>query len=141
MALEMLIKRAQSRFSHGSYLSEKQSIQWMMSDSAMELYAAKLMVLHAAYKIEHKMEFKQEVSMAKHHVANTLWRVVDRAMQVHGALGYSTDTPLAGMMQQARWARLADGADEVHQMRIAELLMRTFNEDGSINQAVGGLPL
>ena len=87
MALEMLIKRAQSRFSHGSYLSEKQSIQWMMSDSAMELYAAKLMVLHAAYKIEHKMEFKQEVSMAKHHVANTLWRVVDRAMQVHGALG------------------------------------------------------
>ena len=141
MVLEMLIKRAQSRFSHGSYLSEKQSIQWMMSDSAMELYAAKLMVLHAAYKIEHKMEFKQEVSMAKHHVANTLWRVVDRAMQVHGALGYSTDTPLAGMMQQARWARLADGADEVHQMRIAELLMRTFNEDGSINQAVGGLPL
>ena len=64
MALEMLIKRAQSRFSHGSYLSEKQSIQWMMSDSAMELYAAKLMVLHAAYKIEHEMEFKQEVSMA-----------------------------------------------------------------------------
>ena len=54
MALEMLIKRAQSRFSHGSYLSEKQSIQWMMSDSAMELYAAKLMVLHAAYKIEHR---------------------------------------------------------------------------------------
>ena len=85
--------------------------------------------------------FKQEVSMAKHHVANTLWRVVDRAMQVHGALGYSTDTPLAGMMQQARWARLADGADEVHQMRIAELLMRAYNEDGSIGQAVGGLPL
>ncbi len=141
MALEMLVDRAQKRFSHGSYLSEKQSIQWMMSDSAMELYASKLMVLHAAYKIENGMEFKQEVSMAKHHVANTLWRVIDRAMQVHGALGYSTDTPLAGMMQQARWARLADGADEVHQMRIAEILIRTFNEDGSINQAVGGLPL
>ena len=141
MALEMLIDRAQKRFAHGSYLSEKQSIQWMMSDSAMELYASKLMVLHAAYKIEQGMEFKQEVSMAKHHVANTLWRVIDRAMQVHGALGYSTDTPLAGMMQQARWARLADGADEVHQMRIAELLMRAYNEDGSVNQAVGGLPL
>ena len=141
MALEMLIDRAQKRFAHGSYLSEKQSIQWMMSDSAMELYAAKLMVLHAAFKIENGMEFKQEVSMAKHHVANTLWRVIDRAMQVHGALGYSTDTPLAGMMQQARWARLADGADEVHQMRIAELLMRAYNEDGSVNNAIGGLPL
>ncbi|MBD3647337.1 MAG: acyl-CoA dehydrogenase family protein [Pseudomonadales bacterium] len=140
-ALEMLIERAQNRFTHGSLLSEKQSIQWMMSDSAMELYAAKLMVLHAAYKIENGMDFRQEVSMAKHHVANTLWRVVDRAMQVHGALGYSTDTPWAGMMQQARWARIADGADEVHQMRIADLLMRAYNEDGSINRGIGGLPL
>jgi len=141
MALEMLIERAQNRFAHGSLLSEKQSIQWMMSDSAMELYAAKLMVLHAAFKIEHGMDFKQEVSMAKHHVANTLWRVCDRAVQVHGALGYSTDSPLSSMLLQARWARFADGADEVHQMRIAEILMRTYNEEGSINGAVGGLPL
>ena len=141
LALEMLIERAQNRFAHGSLLSEKQSIQWMMSDSAMELYASNLMVLHAAYKIENGLEFKQEVSMAKHHVANTLWRVCDRAVQVHGALGYSTDSPLSGMLQQARWARLADGADEVHQMRIADILMRTYNDEGSINGAVGGLPL
>ncbi|MGB1139346.1 MAG: acyl-CoA dehydrogenase family protein [Halioglobus sp.] len=118
MALEMLVERAKNRYAHGSYLSEKQGIQWMMSDSALELYAAKLMVLHAAYKIENGLDFKQEVSMAKHHVANTLWRVVDRAVQVHGALGYSTDSPLSGMLQQARWARFADGADEVHQMRV-----------------------
>ncbi|MEP5763247.1 MAG: acyl-CoA dehydrogenase family protein [Halieaceae bacterium] len=141
MALEMLVEHAQQRFAHGSYLSEKQGIQWMMADSARELYAAKLMVLHSAYKIEQGLEFKQEVSMAKHHVANTLWRVVDRAMQVHGALGYSTDTPLAGMLQQARWSRFADGADEVHQMRTAELLMKAYNEDGSINAGVGGLPI
>jgi len=141
LALEMLVERAKKRYAHGSLLSEKQGIQWMMSDSALELYAAKLMVLHAAYKIESGMDFKQEVSMAKHHVANTLWRVVDRAVQVHGALGYSTDSPLSGMLKQARWARLADGADEVHQMRIAELLMRAYDETGSINGAVGGLPL
>jgi acyl-CoA dehydrogenase len=140
-ALEMLVDRAQKRFSHGSLLSEKQGIQWMMADSARELYAAKLMVLHSAYKIEHGLEFKQEVSMAKHHVANTLWQVVDRAVQVHGALGYSTDTPLAGMLQQARWSRFADGADEVHQMRTAELLMKAYNENGSINAGVGGLPI
>ncbi|MCZ6830976.1 MAG: acyl-CoA dehydrogenase family protein [Gammaproteobacteria bacterium] len=140
-ALEMLVERAQTRFSHGSYLSEKQGIQWMMADSARELYAAKLMVLHCAYKMENGLEFKQEVSMAKHHVANTLWQVVDRAVQVHGALGYSTDTPLAAMLQQARWSRLADGADEVHQMRTAELLMRAFNDTGSINGGVGDLPI
>src|SRR3989441_5416957 len=113
VALEMLVDRALQRFSHGSLLADKQGIQWMMADSAMELYTAKLMVLHAAYKIESGLPFRQEVSMAKHHVANTLWRVIDRAIQVHGALGYSTDTPLERMLRHARSARLVDGADEV----------------------------
>ncbi len=141
VALEMLIDRAQKRYAHGSLLSEKQAIQWMMADSAMELYAGKLMVLHAAYKIEKGDDFRAEVSMCKHHVANALWRTVDRAVQVHGALGYSEDTPLANMLIQARWARIADGSDEVHQMRIADMVMRSYNETGSVNRGVGGLPL
>ena len=140
-ALEMLVDRAQKRFAHGSLLSEKQGIQWMMAESALELYSSKLMVLHAAYKIENNMDFRAEVSMAKHHVANTLWKVVDRALQVHGALGYSNDTPLALMLIQARWARIADGSDEVHLMRIAEMVMRSYNETGSVNHAVGDLPV
>ena len=72
------------------------------------------MVLHAAYLIENKLPFRQEVSMAKYHVANMLWKITDRAIQVHGALGYSTDTPLESMLRHARSARLVDGADEVH---------------------------
>ena len=139
VALEMLVDRALKRYSHGSFLAEKQAIQWMMADSAMELYAGKLMVLHAAYKIENKMEFRQEVSFAKHHVANTLWRIVDRAIQVHGALGYSTDTPLADMMRHARSARLVDGADEVHQQTIARNVMATYKEHGSTRLATGDL--
>jgi len=141
MALDMLVDRALGRFAHGSMLADKQAIQWMMADSAMELYAAKLMVLHAAYKIERDEPFRQEVSFAKHHVANTLWRVIDRAIQVHGALGYSTDTPLAHMLTQARWARFADGADEVHQMTIARNVMDAYRADGSVHAAVGGLPI
>ena len=140
-ALEMLVDRAQKRFAHGSMLSEKQGIQWMMSESALELYSSKLMVLHAAYKIENGMDFRAEVSMAKHHVANTLWKTVDRAVQVHGALGYSNDSPLAQMLISARWARIADGSDEVHLMRIADMVMRSYNETGSVNRAVGDLPL
>jgi acyl-CoA dehydrogenase len=140
-ALEMLVDRAQKRFAHGSLLSEKQGIQWMMSESALELYASKLMVLHAAYKIENGMDFRSEVSMAKHHVANTLWKVVDRAVQVHGALGYSNDSPLAQMLIEARWARIADGSDEVHLMRIADLVMRAYNDTGSVNKGVGDLPV
>jgi acyl-CoA dehydrogenase len=140
-ALDMMVARSLDRFSHGSVLAEKQGIQWMIADSAMELYSAKLMVLHAAYRIEHGMDFTAEVSMAKHHVANTLWRVIDRAIQVHGALGYSTDTPLAGMLTQARWSRFADGADEIHQMRIAQRTIAAYRDTGSTRRATGDLPL
>jgi acyl-CoA dehydrogenase len=140
-AFEMLVDRAEKRQLHGEPLAEKQAIQWMMADSAMELYSAKLMVLHAAYKIEHGLPFRQEVSFAKHHVANTLWRVVDRAVQVHGALGYSTDTPLERMLRHARSARLVDGADEVHQALIARNVRGAYAESGSIKAATGDLEL
>jgi acyl-CoA dehydrogenase len=56
-------------------------------------------------------------------------------------LGYSTDTPLAGMMQNARWARFADGADEIHQMRIAENTIKAYTDNGTTRKATGDLPL
>ncbi|HEX6237285.1 MAG TPA: acyl-CoA dehydrogenase family protein [Acidimicrobiales bacterium] len=140
-ALDMMVDRALNRYSHGSVLAEKQGIQWMIADSAMELYQAKLMVLHAAYRIDSKLDFKSEVSMAKHFVANALNRIIDRSIQVHGALGYSTDTPLASMYQHARWARFADGADEVHQMRIAQRTIAAYKDHGSTRTATGDLPL
>ena len=140
-ALDMMVDRSLNRFSHGSLLAEKQGIQWMIADSAMELYQAKLMVLHAAHKIDTGDEFKSEVSMAKHFVANMLNRVIDRSIQVHGALGYSTDTPLAHMYQHARWARFADGADEVHQMRIAQRTIAAYTDEGTTRRATGNLPI
>ena len=141
VALDMTIDRALHRFAHGSLLADKQGIQWMIADSTMELYQSKLMVLHAAYKIDRGEDFRSEVSMAKHFVANALNRIVDRAIQVHGALGYSTDTPLARMAQHARWARFADGADEVHQWRIAQRAIDAYQKHGSTKTATGNLPL
>jgi acyl-CoA dehydrogenase len=140
-ALDMMVGRSLERYSHGSVLAEKQGIQWLIADSAVELYQCKLMVLHAAYKIEHGQDFIAEVSMAKHFVANSLWRIIDRAIQVHGALGYSTDTPLAHMLQQARWSRFADGADEIHQMRIAQRTIAAYKDHGSTRRATGDLPV
>jgi len=140
-ALDMMVDRSLSRFAHGSYLAEKQGIQWMIADSAMELYQSKLMILHAAYRIDRGLDFKSEVSMAKHFVANALGRIIDRSIQVHGALGYSTDTPLASMYQHARWARFADGPDEVHQMRIAQRTIAAYQDHGSTRSATGDLPL
>src|SRR5439155_1650021 len=78
-------------------------------------------------------------SLTKYHVANTLWRIVDRAIQVHGALGYSTDTPLERMMRHARSARLVDGADEVHLQTIARNMIATYKEHGSTKLATGDL--
>jgi acyl-CoA dehydrogenase len=140
-ALDMMVDRALNRYAHGSVLAEKQGIQWLIADSTMELYQAKLMVLHAAYRLENGLPFKTEVSMAKHFVANSLWRIVDRAIQVHGALGYSTDTPLADMLKQARWSRFADGADEVHQMTIARNAISAYRDHGTTRAATGDLPL
>jgi acyl-CoA dehydrogenase len=141
IALDMMVDRSLKRFAHGSLLADKQGIQWMIADSTMELYQAKLMVLHAAYRIDRGDDFRSEVSMAKHFVANALNRIIDRAIQVHGALGYSLDTPLARMAQQARWARFADGADEVHQWRIAQRTLDAWKRDGSTRGATGNLPL
>ncbi|GAC1318176.1 MAG: acyl-CoA dehydrogenase family protein [Acidimicrobiales bacterium] len=140
-ALDMMVDRSLNRYAHGSLLAEKQGIQWLIADSTMELYQCKLMVLHAAYKLENGLPFKTEVSMAKHFVANSLWRIVDRAIQVHGALGYSSDTPLADMLKQARWSRFADGADEVHQMTIARNAIAAYKDHGSTRMATGDLPL
>jgi acyl-CoA dehydrogenase len=146
-ALEMMVDRALNRYAHGSLLAEKQGIQWMIADSTMELYQCKLMVLHAASLIDESgndpsvVDFRAEVSMAKHFVANSLWRIIDRAIQVHGALGYSSDTPLGEMLKQARWARFADGADEVHQWRIAERTIADWKDNGTVKNATGKLPL
>jgi acyl-CoA dehydrogenase len=146
-ALEMMVDRSLNRFSHGSVLAEKQGIQWMIAESTIELYQAKLMVLHSAYLIDAggndhtKVDFRGEVSMTKHFVANALNRIIDRAIQVHGALGYSKDTPLAEMMTQARWARFADGADEIHLMRTAQRTIGVYKDTGSTRAATGNLPL
>jgi acyl-CoA dehydrogenase len=141
VALEMMLKRAMERQVQGGKLIDKQAIQFKISESVMELYQSKLMVLHSAYLIENKLPFRQEVSMAKHHVANTLWRIVDRAIQIHGALGYSTDTPLESMLRHARSARLVDGADEVHLTQIARHTIEAYKRDGSTRAATGGADL
>jgi acyl-CoA dehydrogenase len=141
VALEMMLKRAMQRQVQGGKLIDKQAIQFKISESVMELYQSKLMVLHSAYLIENKLPFRQEVSMAKHHVANTLWRIVDRAIQIHGALGYSTDTPLESMLRHARSARLVDGADEVHLTQIARHTIEAYKRDGSTRAATGGADL
>jgi acyl-CoA dehydrogenase len=120
-ALEMMCRRANGRVAFGGPLAEKQFVQDFVATSRMEIDQARLLVLYAAWKMDTagKKEARQEISMIKVVAANVFMRVLDRAIQVHGALGVSDDTPLALMWREGRMLRIADGPDEVHKMVIA----------------------
>jgi acyl-CoA dehydrogenase len=120
-ALELMCKRANTRWTHGSLLADKANIQEWIADSRIEIDATRLMVMHTAWKMDTvgKREARQEIAMIKVMAANMVMRVLDRAIQVHGALGVSDDTPIARAWRENRSLRIADGPDEVHRMTIA----------------------
>ena len=140
-AFELMCRRAHHRSSFGGPLAEKQFVQDFIAKSRMEIDSARLMVLHAAWRMdtEGKRAARQDISMIKVIAAQMHQRVLDRAMQVHGALGMSDDTPLAAMWRQGRWLRIADGPDEVHKMVIAvrELNKYKPREPARLAQAAG----
>lgn len=128
-ALDMLCERALSREAHhGTLLAEKQTIRTWIADSEAELHASRLMTLHAAWKIDTHgaRSARREISMIKYFGPRVLYNVVDRALQIHGSLGYSTDMPLEFMYRDARASRLYDGPDEVHREAVARHVLRDF---------------
>jgi acyl-CoA dehydrogenase len=127
-AFDMLCERALSRHTAGSPLAEKQTVQNWIADSAAERQAARLMTLHAAWKIDREgaKAARREISLIKFYGARVLHDVIDRALQAHGSLGYSTDLPLEAMYRFARGARLYDGPDEVHRPSAAKHILRAY---------------
>jgi acyl-CoA dehydrogenase len=138
-ALDIATQRAISREAFGEQLARHEAVSWMLADSAIDLYAARLMVLHAAWKIETGQRFKQEVAIVKVFVAETLGQIVDRAIQICGSLGYSGDLPLERFYRDARAARIYDGPSEVHRMIIARNLVKAMVEEGTTKPATGGV--
>lgn len=138
-ALDLAAGHSLQRETFGELLAKRQTVQNWLADSAIDLYASRLMVLHAAYLIEREDEFRQEVAMAKVFISEALERVVDRALQVHGALGYSGDLPLERFYRDARAARIYDGPSEVHRMVIARNLLHAAMSDQSTKRATGNL--
>ncbi len=128
-AFEMMCERAASReLTPGKPLALKQTVQNWIAESRAEINASRLMVLDAAKKIDNEGAFaaKVEISTIKFYVAQVLQNVLDRAVQVHGALGMTDDTPLASMFRHERSARIYDGADEVHKTRVAKEIMKKY---------------
>jgi acyl-CoA dehydrogenase len=130
-AFELLCQRALEREAFGSRLADKQTVQNWIADSAAEIQACRLMTLDAAHKIDQGDEARVEISLIKFYAARVLNDVIDRAVQVHGALGLTDRTPLAGMARHARAGRIYDGPDEVHRMVVSRRILKEFEGGGT----------
>lgn len=128
-AMDLMCRRAASReLLPGKPLGQKQIVQEWIAESRAEINASRLMVLHAADTIDRAgaSAAREEVSLIKFFVAGMLQRVLDRAIQVHGALGMTDDTPLAYWYRHERAARIYDGPDEVHKSVVAKRILRGY---------------
>jgi acyl-CoA dehydrogenase len=123
-AFELMCERATTRWAHGSVLADKGEVQRWIAESAAEIQAARMMTLDAAMAMDRGEEARTEISLIKFWGASMLHNVIDRAIQVHGALGVTADTPLEFMYREARYARIYDGPDEVHRMVVARQMVK-----------------
>jgi len=134
-AFDLMCKRAASReLGNGIMLGQKQSIQNFIAESRAEINAARFMVLHTAHKIDQDgaKAARIEISTIKFYVANVLDRVLDRAVQVHGALGITDDTVLSFWYRHERGARIYDGPDEVHKAALARQILKGYGLNTSV---------
>ena len=130
-AFELMCRRALDREAFGGPLAEKQTVQNWIADSAAEIHACRLMTLDAAHRIDQGDEARVEISLIKFFAARALNDVIDRAVQVHGALGLTDRTPLALMLEHARGGRIYDGPDEVHRMVVSRRILKEFAAGGT----------
>jgi acyl-CoA dehydrogenase len=137
-ALDMAVAYITKRETFGKLVSDRQAVQFMVAECATQLYIARLMLLHIAYKAEKGLDLRQENSIAKVYLAHMVHHVVDTAIQLHGALGFSQDTPLAAWYTHIRSQRLVDGPDEVHRWTVGRNVIKAFLADGTTAAMAGG---
>jgi len=130
-AFDLMCAYSLERKTFGEPLASKQTIQNWIAESAAEIQACRLMTMQAAQRIDDGDEARVEVSLIKFYAAKVLGDVVDRALQVHGGLGMTEDTPLASMWRAARAGRIYDGPDEVHKMVVARRILRSYEDGGT----------
>lgn len=126
-SMEIAAEYVERRMSFGSTLAEHEGVQWMLGDVAKDIQIGRLLVMHAAWKLDQGDFARSDISMAKIHVADTLHKAVDTAIQLCGARGYSKDTMLEWIYRYARQARLVDGASEVHKMVLSRSYLAEKN--------------
>ncbi|MCW2621025.1 MAG: acyl-CoA dehydrogenase [Frankiales bacterium] len=123
-AFDLMIERVNSREVSGGLLAQKGQVQAMIAESAADIFSHRHATLAAAERYDSGDEARVEISLVKFRGAQLLGSVIDRALQVHGALGVTSDTPLEWMLREARYARIYDGPDEVHREVVARRLTK-----------------
>ena len=130
-AFDLMCRRLHDRVAFGEPLAHKQLMQSHVFESAAEIQAARLLTLNAARKLDAGEQAREEIGLIKVVGARMLHKVIDRAIQVHGALGLTTDTPLDRMYRHAREARIYDGPDEVHIQSVARRYLKAYRDGGA----------
>ena len=127
-SLKLAIDYANVRQTFGQPLSSRQALQWMIADSAVELYAARVLVYACAWKMENKIggDLRMEVSTAKLFATEMVGRVVDRAIQIHGGMGVTKELPLERWYRESRIKRIGEGTSEIHRQVISRGILRGF---------------
>lgn len=124
--LKMARDYAVDRETFGRPIADRQAVQWMLSDSAIAIEGLRWTNYHAAWRLDQGMDARSEVSMIKIVAPETLERIADRAMQIHGAIGLSKELPLEHIYRAVRTDRIVDGASEIHRFVIARNIIRGF---------------
>jgi len=130
-AFDLMNNRLLSRQAFGERLADKQLMQQFVFESAVEIQSCRHLTLDAARRMDTGDEARVDISLIKVAGARMLHNVIDRAIQAHGAKGVSDDTPLERMYRMARFARLVDGADEVHIQRTARYILKNYQQGGT----------
>jgi acyl-CoA dehydrogenase len=121
---EMMVSYANDRKQFGQRIGDFQMVQQMLADSVIEINAARWMVYHAAWMLDQGLDAREQIAMVKVHAAETLGRVVDRAVQVFGGMGFCKELPIERYYRDSRIYRIFDGTSEIHRGVIAKSAMK-----------------
>jgi acyl-CoA dehydrogenase len=124
--VEMAIEQAKTRVTFGAPLADRQAIQWMIADSAVEIEALRWLVLHAAWQVDAKQDSRQSQSMAKLYGGVKANEIVDRVLQIHGGMGYTRELPVERWYRELRLLRIYEGTDEIQRRTIARNLIKGY---------------
>ncbi|HEY4020565.1 MAG TPA: acyl-CoA dehydrogenase family protein [Pseudonocardiaceae bacterium] len=130
--VEMAIEQAKTRVTFGEPIANRQAIQWMIADSAVEIEALRWLVLHAAWQVDAGLDSRQAQSMAKLYGGVKANEIVDRVLQIHGGMGYTRELPVERWYRELRLLRIYEGTDEIQRRTIARNLIKGHANIGGV---------